>query len=72
MGLLNPIGLLVTIMSAAASSFGGLAGFISIGYAGKADGNARSFVVARNLGIMLAGATVLVAFAVILGPSRHF
>ena len=34
-GLFNPVGIVITILSAAASSFGGLAGFISVGYAGE-------------------------------------
>jgi hypothetical protein len=71
-GLLNPVGIVITIMSAAASSFGGLAGFISIGYAVGQDGRAKPIVIARNNAIIAAGATVLIAFALVLGPSLHF
>lgn len=70
-GLLNPVGIVITVMSAAASSFGGLAGFISIGYAVGKDGQAKSILIRRNLAIVAAGAGASVAFALILGPSLH-
>lgn len=71
-GLLNPVGIVITIMSAAASSFGGLAGFISIGYAVGKGGEAKPILIRRNLPIIGAGVAVLAAFALILGPSLHF
>lgn len=71
-GLLNPVGIVITIMSAAASSFGGLAGFISIGYAAADEGEAKSFVLSRNPAVIVAGLVVVIAFAVVLGPSLHF
>lgn len=71
-GLLNPVGLLITIMSAAASSFGGLAGFISIGFANRDEAVATPFVIGRNWLLLGAGAGVLIAFALVLGPSQSF
>jgi len=71
-GLANPVGIVITIMSAAASSFGGLAGFISIGYASGNSGEAKPYVVDRNWTIVACGLFVLAAFAIVLGPSRHF
>jgi hypothetical protein len=68
-GLLNPVGLFVTIMSAAASSFGGLAGFISIGFAAPGADAPRPFEVARNWAVIAGGGLVLTTFAVVLGPS---
>ncbi|OYY73140.1 MAG: hypothetical protein B7Y47_00625 [Sphingomonas sp. 28-63-12] len=68
-GLLNPVGLFVTIMSAAASSFGGLAGFISIGFAAGGAEAPRAFVVRRQWAVILGGGIVLTIFAVVLGPS---
>jgi hypothetical protein len=68
-GLLNPVGLFITIMSAAASSFGGLAGFISIGYAARGPDVPERFIIDRAWGVILTGAVVLVAFAAVLGPS---
>lgn len=71
-GLLNPVGIVITVMSAAASSFGGLAGFISIGYAAGRDGKAVPILIRRNLALVGAGVAASVAFALILGPSLHF
>lgn len=68
-GLLNPQGLVVTVMSAAASTFGGLAGFISIGLATRAPDAPRDFVVVRNWTVIACGALVMASFAIILGPS---
>ncbi len=41
-GLANPVGIVITIMSAAASSFGGFAGFISIGFATAPEGEPKA------------------------------
>lgn len=71
-GLLNPVGAVVTIMSAAASSFGGHAGLISVGFATRRGGKARSFEIGRSWAVFVAGAAVLLAFAAILGPSVGF
>lgn len=71
-GLMNPVGIKITIMSAAASSFGGLAGFISIGYAVGGSGSAKPFIINRQWSIIVCGAAMLAAFAAIFGPSRHF
>lgn len=71
-GLLNPVGIVITIMSAAASSFGGLAGFISVGYATQVEGEARAFTIRRRWRLILLGAAVLAGFVLLLGPSRHF
>lgn len=71
-GLFNPLGLFILLASAAASSFGGLAGFISIGFDVPHGEDMRAFVVGRKPLLLVAGAIVTAAFAVILGPSRHF
>lgn len=71
-GVMNPVGIVITIMSAAASSFGGLAGFISIGFADGAGPAPRAFVLARSPVVIGAGALTLIAFAVVLGPSLRF
>ena len=71
-GLLNPVGVVITIMSAAASSFGGNAGFISIGYAVPSGSNARSFTIARSWAIFALGVAISAGFAVVLGPSARF
>ncbi len=71
-GLLNPIGIFITIMSAAASSFGGTAGMISIGFAVPRGPTTKSFVIGRSWAIIVVGVVVFVGFALVLGPSQHF
>ena len=71
-GLLNPEGLFITIMSAAASSFGGLAGFITIGFAVPRGTGEAPFLIARQPMLVIAGAVVLASFAVVLGPTLRF
>lgn len=66
---LNPVGIIIMIMSAAASSFGGLAGFISTGYGVGKDSEAKPVVLPRTLLIVSGGVAVLIAFALLLGPS---
>lgn len=68
-GLLNPVGIFVTIMSAAASSFGGLAGFISIGFARPAGAPSDCFRLARSWPVIIGGGAATALFAVVLGPS---
>jgi len=71
-GLLNPIGIFITIMSAAASSFGGNAGFISMCYAVPRGSTARSFTIPRSWIIFVIGIIVSLGFALILGPTINF
>jgi hypothetical protein len=71
-GLLNPVGFMITILSAAASSFGGLAGMISIGFAVPRGSRVAPFTVRRNWPVVVAGAAMALAFAAILGPSIDF
>ncbi|MCX7285469.1 MAG: hypothetical protein NTX28_15745 [Novosphingobium sp.] len=68
----NPVGLFVTLASAAAASFGGKAGLISIGYATRGRGEPQSFEVKRNVPIFAVGLLASLAFAAILGPTLHF
>ncbi len=71
-GLLNPIGIVITIMSAAASSFGGLAGFISIGFAVPKGELEHDFVISRDWFAITAGMITLAGFALVLGRSVQF
>lgn len=71
-GLLNPLGIFITIMSAAASTFGGNAGMISVGFTVPNGATTKHFVIARNWPIIVAGAVMLAGFALVLGPSEHF
>lgn len=67
-GLLNPQGLFVTIMSAAASTFGGLAGLLTIGAKAGSTDAPRDVVIERSIPVILGGLLVVTAFAVLLGP----
>ena len=68
-GLLNPLGLFITLASAAAASFGGLAGLISVGFAVPRGEEQRPFEVNRSWPVIAAGVLVAGAFAVVLGPT---
>jgi hypothetical protein len=72
-GLLNPVGIVITIMSATASSFGGNAGFISVGFAGASgpETETKPFEIGRSWPTLIAGLVISIAFALILGPSIH-
>jgi hypothetical protein len=71
-GLFNPLGLFILLASAAASSFGGLAGFISIGFSVPHGDGQRGFVIERKSWIVGLGAVVTIGFAALLGPSMRF
>lgn len=71
-GLFNPIGIFITVMSAAASSFGGNAGMISVGFATASEGEPRNFTVGRNIPLLLVGIAVAVTFGAVLGHSLVF
>jgi hypothetical protein len=71
-GLVNPVGLWVTLMSAAASTFGGLAGLISVGLARPHGATINRFVIGRDWRVIATGAVMLAGFALVLGPSLTF
>lgn len=66
-GLLNPVGLFVTILSAAASTLGGLAGLIPVGRTLRGT-PARPFAIRRDLRVLALGIALTAAFALVLGP----
>lgn len=68
----NPVGVFITLASAAAATVGGKAGFISIGYATEDAGSARGFVIERNWALLLVGVAASAAFAAVLGPTLRF
>lgn len=71
-GLANPVGLWVTLMSAAASTFGGLAGLISVGLARPRGTIINRFVIRRDWRVIATGAVILAGFALVLGPTLTF
>lgn len=67
-GLFNPIGVVIMLMSAMASSLGGNAGLFSVAFARPA-GPVRAFAIERNWAVIGSGLVVSLAFAILLGPS---
>ncbi len=65
----NPMGLVITLTSAAAASIGGHAGLIAIGYATRNEGEPRAFVIGRRLWLLALGIAASFAFALILGST---
>lgn len=68
-GLLNPVGVFITLASAAASSFGGTAGFWSANMFVPQDGAEPAPPVRRNWAWIVAGVIVAGADALFLGRS---
>ncbi len=71
-GLFNPVGIFITIMSAAASSFGGNAGFIWLGYGTSDVGEPVPFRIGRHWAILGLGVATSAIFGWVLGPSVRF
>lgn len=71
-GLLNPVGIAVTVASAAASSFGGTAGYLGLFRWLPLDGRIRTLVLRRNWAVIGAALCVASLYAVVLGPSVRF
>ena len=67
--LFNPVGVFITLASAAAATFGGNAGLISIGFATRAVGEPRAFTIGRRPLVIAAGLVATLAFGAVLGPS---
>jgi hypothetical protein len=68
-GLFNPVGFFILLVSAIASSFGGTAGLWNVAYAARQPGEAAPFAIARNWPVIIAGVAVTLAFAIVLGPT---
>src|SRR3546814_18425199 len=71
-GLLNPVGLFILLMSDAASSFGGLAGFLSNGFAVPKGAPETGLAVGRLLPLFVAGFLPTLAFSPFYGPPPRF
>ncbi len=67
----NPVGVFITLASAAAASFGGKAGLIPIGYSAREGPGGMPFAIARNRSLIVCGILASLAFAVVLGPTLH-
>lgn len=72
-GVLNPIGIFILLASAAASSFGGASGFLwGPRYLRAGPAALQPLVLARSWAWIVFAVTLVVAVALILGPSIHF
>lgn len=70
--LLNPLGSIIVLGSAAAASFGGTVGLLFVAFGMPRDSRAGGPSVVRNWAWVAAGAVAVVAYAAILGPSISF
>jgi hypothetical protein len=68
-GLLNPVGIFITLASAAASSFGGTAGFWGAHGFVPQDGSTPAPPIRRSWPWIVAGVVVAAAYAAVLGRS---
>ena len=69
--LFNPLGIVITLISAIASSFGGTAGLFNVAYARRSDEPSRGFVVERHNILIVIGVLTTLVFAVVLGPTVY-
>ncbi len=68
-GLFNPIGIVIVLVSAVASTFGGTAGLFNVAFRAAGSRPAQYFVLGRHRWLLLAGMATATAFALVLGPS---
>lgn len=66
--LLNPYGFVITLVSAAASTFGGAAGMFNIAF-NRTQPPPKPFYVGPSIPLIVAGVVVAGAFAAVLGPT---
>jgi len=69
--LVNPLGIVITLISAVASSFGGTAGLFNVAYAKSRAEAPRDFQIGRHPAIVVAGVIMTLAFAIVLGPTLY-
>ncbi|MCX7513825.1 hypothetical protein [Frateuria sp. STR12] len=67
--LFNPLGIVITLISAVASSFGGTAGLFNVAYARPRELPPSGFAIGRYPAIVVAGVAMTIAFAAVLGPT---
>lgn len=70
-GLLNPHGIVITLMSAVAASFGGTAGLFNVAYSPMRTQVPADFCVDRHFALLIAGLVMTLAFAFVLGPTLY-
>lgn len=68
-GLFNPVGFFIILVSAIASSFGGTAGLFNVAFRGPTSETTHPVVIERSIPLLVVGALVTIAFAAVLGPT---
>ena len=69
--LVNPHGLVITLISAIASTFGGTAGLFNVAYRPTPDRPPEALTIGRHPALLVAGVLVMAAFAAVLGPTLY-
>ncbi|HEU4669851.1 MAG TPA: hypothetical protein VFR91_04055 [Dyella sp.] len=69
--LFNPHGLVITLISAMASTFGGTAGLFNVAYRATPEVPPGQLVIDRHPALLVAGAAAMTAFAAVLGPTVY-
>lgn len=69
--LVNPHGLVITLISAIASTFGGTAGLFNVAYRSTPDRPAEPLAIGRHAGLLAAGLLAMAAFAAVFGPTVY-
>lgn len=69
--LFNPVGIVITLMSAVASSFGGTAGLFNVAWSRPSGQPPRDFTIGRNHVVVILGVLMTLGFAAMLGPTIY-
>lgn len=69
--LFNPLGIVITLQSAVAASFGGTAGLFNVAYSRRFNEPPRDFTIGRHYAVVVAGVLMTMAFAAVLGPTVY-
>lgn len=70
-GLMNPHGFVIVLLSAMASTFGGTAGLFNVAFHPVRPGEPAAFRIDRHWALLALGVVVTLAFAVVLGPTLY-
>lgn len=70
-GLFNPHGLVITLISVVASTFSGTAGLFNVAYRSTPAIPPRPLAIGRHPALLIAGAVVMAAFPAVLGSTVY-
>lgn len=69
--LFNPHGLMITLVSAMASTFGGTAGLFNVAYRPTPETPPQPLAIDRHPALFVAGVAAMAAFTAVLGPTIY-